>query len=95
MVDYGAVGAVAFILHFSCKLGLAIPEGWIPQTTLGWSQENASWYLHLELVLLISVGANESAKIGVFHTPNSLLYLMVFINESILLSFPFTSGVNC
>ena len=49
----------------------------------------------MELVLWISVGADEFAKISVFHTPNNLLYLMVFINEYILLSFPFTSSVSC
>ena len=86
---------MAVLFYSTCKLGLANSEGWIPQTPLGWNQENASWYLHIELVLLLLVGAERSAKIDVFHTPNNLLYLMVFINESILLSFPFTSGVNC
>ena len=68
MVDCRAVVVVAFILHFSCKLGLTILEGWIPQTTLGWSQETQagactkSWCSYSQLVL------KKSAKIEVFHT---------------------------
>ena len=27
------------ILYSTCKLGLAIPEDWIPQTPFGWIQE--------------------------------------------------------
>ena len=77
--------AVAVILHSSSTLSLATPEDWTPQTPLDWIQEKASWYLHTELVLI------KSAKIEIFH---SLLYLMVFINEYTLLSFPFTSVVH-
>ena len=83
---------MAVIIHSSRKLSLATPEDWTPQTPLDWIQEKASWYLQTELVLLYSVGADRSAKIEVFH---SLLYLMVFINKYILLSFPFTSAVYC
>jgi hypothetical protein len=40
-------------------LGLAIPEGWTPQTPLDWIQEKESWYLHTELVLLYLVGVDK------------------------------------
>ena len=58
----------SFILHFSCKLGLANSKGWIPQTPLGWIQEiqagscTYSWRSYSELVL------KKSVKIEVFHT---------------------------
>ena len=53
------VVAMVVLFYSTCKLGLANSKGWIPQTPLGWNQENASWYLHLESVLWISVGAEE------------------------------------
>ena len=81
----------SFISYSSSKLSLATPEDWTPQTPLDWIQEKASWYLHTELVLLHSV-LIKSAKIEIFY---SSLYLMVFINEYILLSFPFISGASC
>ena len=31
------------VLHSIGKLELATLEGWIPQTPLGWIQENTSW----------------------------------------------------
>ncbi|CAF1530915.1 unnamed protein product [Adineta steineri] len=40
-------------------MGLAILGGWTPQTPLDWIQEKASWCLHIELVLLYSVGADK------------------------------------
>ena len=83
------------ILHSSCKLGLANSEGWIPQTPLGWCQEiDASWCLNIELVLLFSVGADRSAKIEVFHITTTHCTWW-FLSMTILLSFPFTSGVPC
>jgi hypothetical protein len=45
-----------------------------------------------ELVLWYQLVLRKSAKIG---SSTSLLYLMVFINDYILLSFPFISGVSC
>ena len=61
--------AIVFLSYISsCKLGLAIPKGWIPQTPLGWNQENASWDLHIEMVLLLSIGDDRAMKIEVFHT---------------------------
>ena len=86
--------AVAFILHFSCKRGLAILEGWIPQTTLGWSQETQvgtctySWCSCCHLVLINLQRLKSSTP------PQLIVLLMVFINESILLSFPITSVVH-
>ena len=80
-----------FYLYSSCKLELATLEGWIPQTPLGWNQETQagscakSWCSYIQSVL------RKSEKIEVFC---SLLYLMVFINEYTLLSFPFTSVVH-
>ena len=50
---------MAVILHSSSKLSLATPEDWTPQTPLDWIQEKTSWYLHIELVLLYSVGVDK------------------------------------
>ena len=50
---------MAIILHSSSKLSLATPKDWTPQTPLDWIQGKASWYLHTELVLLYSVGADK------------------------------------
>ena len=47
------------IPYSSSKLSLATPEDWTPQTPLDWIEEKASWYLHIELVLLHSVGADK------------------------------------
>ena len=66
----------------------------------GLDSSNSSWLDSREskLVLAHRVGTLtqlvliKSAKIEIFH---SLLYLMVFINKYILLSFPFTYGVSC
>ena len=49
----------SFISYSSSKLSLAIPEGWTPQTPLDWIQEKASWYLHIELVLLHSISVDK------------------------------------
>ena len=42
------------IPYYSSKMILATLEDWIP--------EKASWYLHIELVLLHSVGADKICK---------------------------------
>jgi len=79
----------SLFLHYSRssrKLSLAIPKDLTPQTPLDWIQEKASWYSYTQSVLI------KCTKIEIFH--NSL-YLMVFLNEYILLSFPFTIGVSC
>ena len=55
---------------------------------------DASWYLHIELVLIFSVGADRSAKIVVFHITITHCTWW-FLSMNILLSFPFTSGVPC
>ena len=56
----GSVEACSsFISYSSSKLSLATPKDWTPQTSLDWIQEKASWYLHTELVLLYSIGADK------------------------------------
>ena len=49
----------SFISYSTRKLSLATPEDSTPQTPLDWIQEKASWYLHIELVLLHSIGADK------------------------------------
>lgn len=91
-MDGWAVACSSFISYSTSKLSLATPEDWTPQTPLDWIQEKASWYLHTELVLYTQLVLIKSTKIEIFH--NSLC-MMVFINEYILLSFPFISGASC
>ena len=83
-------GSLFHILHASWVL-LSLGVGLLKLLLIGFKRKQVgtctqSWSSYTQLVLI------KSAKIEIFH---SLLYLMVFINKYILLSFPFTSGVSC
>ena len=54
------------ILHSTGKMELATFEGWIPQTPLGWIQENTSWVLYKSWNSYFSWYWERSEKIEVF-----------------------------
>ena len=82
------------ILYSTMQAGPCNPRG-LDSSNHSWLEpRDASWCLHIELVLLFSVGADRSAKIEVFHITTAHCTWW-FLSMNILLSFPFTSGVPC
>ena len=84
-LSYSIILQASWVLH--CMRVGFLKHSWL-------DPRDASWCLHIELVLLFSVGANRSEKIEVFCVTTAYCTGW-FLSMNILLSFPFTSSVPC